>query len=92
MTSNAMDSLVRPWYDPTQEAKGGPMKVQVPNIDELFELDGYIRDHEGEIRRRYGIFTDFLARIDELEGSLENFSLGYKQFGPQVGQRQHSFY
>lgn len=31
---------------------GDPMKVQVKNIEQLFELDGYLRPHERELRRR----------------------------------------
>ncbi len=43
------------WLDPLQHSKGGPMNVKVPKIDALFERDGYLCDHEREIRRRYSI-------------------------------------
>lgn len=33
---------------------------------------------------RYGNFEDFLTQIEKVEGGLDNFSSGYKQFGPQV--------
>ena len=47
------------WYDPLQERKGGASKVQVPEIEALLERDGYLRDHEREIRRRYkGTFLE----------------------------------
>merc|ERR1740128_1400137 len=53
------------WYDPLQEKKGGPLK---------FERDGYLKDHEKEIKRRYGVYEDFLAQISKTEGGLDNFS------------------
>ncbi|XP_023323233.1 1,4-alpha-glucan-branching enzyme [Eurytemora carolleeae] len=72
------------WYDPLQEKKGGASQVQVPDLELLLERDGYLRDHEREIRRRYGNFEDFLTQIEKVEGGLDNFSSGYKQFGPQI--------
>lgn len=56
-------------------------QTEVPNIDKLFEEDGYLRLHEGELRRRYGLFTDLLSRINQNEGGLEKFSRGYETFG-----------
>ena len=38
------------WYDPAQVRKGGPSNVKVPDIDTLLSRDGYLRDHEREIR------------------------------------------
>ena len=29
-------------------------------------------------RRRYGNFEDFVAKIDELEGGMDKFTLGYR--------------
>lgn len=72
------------WYDPLQDKKGGASKVVVPQLDALLERDPYLKPHEREIKRRYGNFEDFLERLEKVEGGLENFSLGYKQFGPQV--------
>jgi len=72
------------WYDPLQERKGGAGGVEVPDIAALFERDGYLKDHENEIRRRYGNYEDFLAEMDKTEGGIEKFSQGYKTFGPQV--------
>ncbi len=34
--------------------------------------------------RRYGNYEDFITQLDKVEGGLEKFALGYKQFGPQV--------
>jgi len=72
------------WYDPLQQLKGGALKVDVPDLNVLLERDGYLRDHEREIRRRYGNFEDFLAQMDKVEGGLEKFATGYNQFGAQV--------
>jgi len=44
------------WYDPLQEKKGGASQVQVPDLELLLERDGYLRDHEREIRRRWKFF------------------------------------
>ncbi|KAK7481499.1 hypothetical protein BaRGS_00027261 [Batillaria attramentaria] len=52
-----------------------------PNVDKLFSLDGYLRDHEHEIRRRYGCFLGLLRHINEHEGGLEKFSRGYEWYG-----------
>jgi hypothetical protein len=46
------------WMDPLQFKKDGAMNVQVPDLEKLFELDPYLKDHEREIRRRY-IFIIF---------------------------------
>ena len=60
------------------------MKVVVPEIDELFQMDPLLREFEEEIRRRYGNYSDFLSHIEKSEGGLGNFALGHKMFGPQV--------
>ena len=41
------------WMDPTQAGKGGPMNVEVPQINALLERDPLLKNHEREIRRRY---------------------------------------
>ncbi|XP_046574692.1 1,4-alpha-glucan-branching enzyme-like [Haliotis rubra] len=56
-------------------------KVVVPQIENLFSSDGYLRDFEKEIRRRYGCFKDIVNRIDENEDSLEKFSRAYQNYG-----------
>jgi 1,4-alpha-glucan branching enzyme len=33
---------------------------------------------------RYGNFEDIVKRIDEYEGGIENFALGYQSFGCHV--------
>jgi len=73
------------WYDPAQVRKGGPSNVKVPDIGALLARDGYLRDHEREIRRRYGNFEDFLARLEKVEGGVCKFSESYKNMGCRVG-------
>ncbi|XP_013380522.1 1,4-alpha-glucan-branching enzyme isoform X2 [Lingula anatina] len=58
-----------------------PEKIQVPKIDTLFELDGYLKPQEREIRRRYGCFQKTLENIERTEGSIGNFSKGYEWYG-----------
>ncbi|XP_045583278.1 1,4-alpha-glucan-branching enzyme isoform X2 [Procambarus clarkii] len=63
---------------------GDPMKVEVPRLDTLLARDPYLKDHEREIRRRYGCFKMLLDKIDETEDGLEKFSRGYEKFGLHV--------
>ncbi|TDG43303.1 hypothetical protein AWZ03_010275 [Drosophila navojoa] len=58
-----------------------PMKVEVKDIDKLLEMDGYLKPFEREIRRRHGVLKDWIAKIDQCEGGLEEFSQGYKYYG-----------
>ncbi|XP_050413059.1 1,4-alpha-glucan-branching enzyme [Patella vulgata] len=60
---------------------GDAMKIEVPEIQNLFKIDGYLTTHEREIRRRYGCFKDLVKRIETTEGSLQNFAEGYKIYG-----------
>lgn len=61
-----------------------PMKIEVPEIQKLFDSDGYLKLHEREIRRRYGIFKNIVKAIDENEGGLETFARSYKTYGIHV--------
>ncbi|CAD6194277.1 unnamed protein product [Caenorhabditis auriculariae] len=54
-----------------------------PKIEELFKIDGYLRDHKDEICRRYGVFQDYLKKIEEC-GGMEHFTTAYRQFGMNV--------
>ena len=45
-------SNIDEWMDPIQLKKGGPSNVTVPDLEKLFELDPYLKDHEREIKRR----------------------------------------
>ncbi|KAG5684753.1 hypothetical protein PVAND_013967 [Polypedilum vanderplanki] len=57
------------------------MSNPVENIEQLFHDDPWLRPHEHEIRRRHGIVKDWLKRIDESEGGLDNFTQAYKYYG-----------
>ena len=46
------DNIASDWMDPLQIKKDGAMNVNVPDLDKLFELDPYLKDHEREIKRR----------------------------------------
>ncbi|XP_048242029.1 1,4-alpha-glucan-branching enzyme-like [Haliotis rufescens] len=61
-------------------------KVVVPQIENLLSSDGYLRDFEKEIRRRYGCFQDLVKRIDENEDGLEKFSRAYQKYGIHRGE------
>ena len=56
----------------------------VPQISALLDRDPCMREHEEEVRKRYGDYQDCLSRMGQ-EGGLEKFAMGYKMFGPQVG-------
>ena len=59
------------------------MDVFVPKLSVLLERDPYLKNHEEELRKRYGEFTSLMYRMDQ-EGGIKQFSLGYKSFGAQV--------
>ncbi|CAL4193701.1 unnamed protein product [Meganyctiphanes norvegica] len=61
-------------------------EVEIPRLKDLLERDPYIKDHEKEIKRRYGCFQKVLKQINENEGGLEKFSRGYEKFGFHVNQ------
>lgn len=50
-------------------------------IDKLFELDGYLKLHEREIRRRNTELRNWIGKLTQLEGGLEEFTQGYKYYG-----------
>lgn len=54
---------------------------QEPNVGKLFEVDGYLRTYEQEIRRRYSCFLELIEHINANEGGLEKFTKGYEYYG-----------
>ncbi|ESO85219.1 hypothetical protein LOTGIDRAFT_195979 [Lottia gigantea] len=62
-------------------AAGDNSIINVPEIDNLFKIDGYLKTHEQEIRRRYGCFQTLVGKIEKSEGSLAQFAEGYKTYG-----------
>ncbi|CAM1328177.1 GBE1 (predicted) [Pycnogonum litorale] len=61
-----------------------PMKVDVPCIERLFGIDPYLKPFEREIRRRHGVYKQYLEAMDENEGGIIKFAEGYKLFGLNV--------
>lgn len=45
-------------------------EIEVPEIEKLFERDGYLRMHGDEIRRRYREFSNLLTGIEKAEGKF----------------------
>ncbi|KAG8237313.1 hypothetical protein J437_LFUL014477 [Ladona fulva] len=63
-----------------------PMEVNVPEIKSLLERDSHLKPYEKEIRRRYACFKDYVEKVTEHEGDLENFTEGYKYYGIHVNE------
>lgn len=59
-------------------------ETDVPQIEELFKHDGYLKPYEPEIRRRYGCFKTYLDRIDHYENGILQFTESYKTYGVTV--------
>lgn len=55
--------------------------MEPTNFDELFNIDGYLRPHEHEIRRRNNCVRDWIDRIEKHDGGLKDFSQAYKYYG-----------
>lgn len=58
-----------------------PEYIRPPKFNELLHYDWYLETFTDEFSRRYGIFRDYLNRIDRDEGGLDKFSRGYEKFG-----------
>ncbi|XP_002732853.1 1,4-alpha-glucan-branching enzyme-like [Saccoglossus kowalevskii] len=56
-------------------------KVTVPHLDRLLELDPYLVQHQKEIKRRYGCFSEVLKNIEEKHGGLDKFTRSYEHYG-----------
>jgi 1,4-alpha-glucan branching enzyme len=65
-------------------------ETPVPNIDDLLKNDGYLKPYEGEIRRRYGCFKEYLNRIDTHEHGLLKFTESYKTYGLHVDEKTNN--
>lgn len=50
-------------------------------LQNLFEIDPYLRNFETEIKRRYGCFSDLQRSIEQNEGGYDKFTRGYESFG-----------
>ncbi|XP_022094131.1 1,4-alpha-glucan-branching enzyme-like [Acanthaster planci] len=53
----------------------------IPDLESLYRLDGYLKSHEHEIKRRYGCLQLLLKGIEQDQGGLDSFTSGYQYFG-----------
>ncbi|EFX60076.1 hypothetical protein DAPPUDRAFT_72874 [Daphnia pulex] len=60
--------------------------IVVPEIDKLLDRDPYLKLHETEIRRRYGVFDKLRKEICESEGGIDKFTTAYKSFGIHINE------
>ena len=52
-----------------------------PRLDQLFTTDPYLRDFEGDLLLRWKQYSSLRRSIEEAEGSLGGFGLGYRHHG-----------
>lgn len=55
-----------------------------PGIEKLLEQDGYLKLHEREIRRRNTELRNWINKLNQLEGGLDEFTQGYKYYGLHI--------
>jgi 1,4-alpha-glucan branching enzyme len=58
-----------------------PIITGDPNNLQILKDDGYLEPHRGHFEYRYKRYIDKLREIEKNEGSLYNFSMGYKKLG-----------
>ncbi|XP_014673654.1 PREDICTED: 1,4-alpha-glucan-branching enzyme-like [Priapulus caudatus] len=61
-----------------------PEKVLMPELENHFRDDSYLRPYERELKRRYGCFTKVMKMMEDHEGGLDRFTKGYEYFGHHV--------
>ncbi|XP_056141203.1 1,4-alpha-glucan-branching enzyme [Lampris incognitus] len=59
-------------------------RAELPDLSELLRLDPYLSPHAQDLRRRYKLFEQRLAQIEEAEGSMDDFTRGYQHYGVQT--------
>ncbi|XP_039600888.1 1,4-alpha-glucan-branching enzyme-like [Polypterus senegalus] len=60
--------------------------ITVPGLNNLFQIDPYLKPYEKDFKRRYAYFQKMLYSIDETEGGFDKFTFAYQSFG--VNRRQ----
>ncbi|XP_026867810.2 1,4-alpha-glucan-branching enzyme [Electrophorus electricus] len=55
--------------------------VSVPNFSSLLQTDPYLKPHEKDLERRYGLFQKQLTLLEEAEGGFDQFTRSYESFG-----------
>ncbi|CAG9759288.1 unnamed protein product [Ceutorhynchus assimilis] len=58
-----------------------PKDIDVPKLEDFLNRDSYLRPYENEIRRRYGVYLDYLEAIKDIGGGIDHFTQGYKTHG-----------
>ena len=64
-------------------------ETEVPEIQELFKNDQYLKPYEPEIRRRYGCLNAYMNKIDQYENGLLKFTESYKTYGIHVDEQNN---
>ena len=58
-----------------------------PELDKLFEGDGYLRTHESDLLLRWNRFAHLESSLETNEGGLAQFAYSYKHYG--IVQREN---
>lgn len=58
-----------------------------PELEKLFEGDGYLRAHESDLLLRWNKFTQLERSLEANEGGLAQFAFSYKHYG--IVQREN---
>mmetsp|Transcript_12640 Transcript_12640/g.46180 ORF Transcript_12640/g.46180 Transcript_12640/m.46180 type:complete len:854 (+) Transcript_12640:103-2664(+) len=55
----------------------------IPRNDgtDVVQYDWHLENYEGHLRHRWGIYSSIKEHIDNVEGGIENFALGYEKMG-----------
>lgn len=56
-------------------------------VQKLVDLDGYLGNYRDHLELRYKTFLDWIDKISSDEGSLDSFSLSYKNYGFSVSSK-----
>ena len=64
-------------------------ETEVPELDNLLKVDGYLTPYQTEIRRRYGCFQGYMSKINQYEHGLLNFTESYKRYGMHVDENNN---
>ncbi|XP_011501571.1 PREDICTED: 1,4-alpha-glucan-branching enzyme-like [Ceratosolen solmsi marchali] len=60
--------------------------IVIPNLDELFNRDPYLKPYEYEIKKRYALFKDYLEKIESEDKDLDKFTRSYTEFGIHINE------
>ena len=64
-------------------------ETEVPQLDNLLKIDGYLNPYQTEIRRRYGCFLTYMNKINEYEKGILNFTESYKRYGAHIDENNN---